>query len=421
MTTNEEKIELYDSWTLERRAEEHQRDIDYAMRWSSDPTATYNVGTGQLPRASPRKKFAFVLCGKLPQILGGLNEASLCTSLRMVLLNMASAQQFPYYSDRQVGTIHRALRGVLLVRVPGEVSMADDRPRDEEGFGCGYRGMSLLQSPFIHSKPIWGQIFKWKNTKLISARFFPPLAFRRKPDSDEFVFYSCPILEPREQAEHPHPQEKTIAGTVINWLHRNLWAMVDELETAYLVRSRYSGIICGVSVGYMVRDSVYTARFSKIVNSHSTRPQFWKLRANSRYRNSGVLSDGEETGAVISYTESPIQSIERAPGDQKLFQCWDLPIKGVPENLCSSVNLSTTGEIVSSISLVTLEPFPIKWPPMGHCSYRYGFPEKKCGGSIISFPVFALKALNQVWPAFKALESTFSQSNVEHLQIFYCF
>jgi hypothetical protein len=36
--------ELYDSWTLERRAEEHQRDIACAMKWYSHPMVTYSGG-----------------------------------------------------------------------------------------------------------------------------------------------------------------------------------------------------------------------------------------------------------------------------------------------------------------------------------------------------------------------------------------
>ncbi|KAF7372452.1 hypothetical protein MVEN_00106700 [Mycena venus] len=54
MTTNEDKIKLYDSWTLERRAEEHQYDIACAMKWYTDPTATYNAVLAlldQVPRA----------------------------------------------------------------------------------------------------------------------------------------------------------------------------------------------------------------------------------------------------------------------------------------------------------------------------------------------------------------------------------
>ncbi|KAJ7431384.1 hypothetical protein FB451DRAFT_426631 [Mycena latifolia] len=51
--TNQDKIELYDSWALERRTEEHQRDIGCAMKWYVDPTATYNGALALLDQVPP--------------------------------------------------------------------------------------------------------------------------------------------------------------------------------------------------------------------------------------------------------------------------------------------------------------------------------------------------------------------------------
>jgi hypothetical protein len=87
------------------------------------------------------------------------------------------------------------------------------------------------------------------------------------------------------------------------------------------------------------------------------------LSSGSRLRRSRLLPgntlDTEPPSVMDRFISQP-----KVTQFLRLFQCWDFPIKGVPENLCSGVNLSTTGEIVSSI---TLEPFPIKSPPMGHC------------------------------------------------------
>ncbi|KAJ6529861.1 hypothetical protein DFH09DRAFT_1184751, partial [Mycena vulgaris] len=180
---------------------------------------------------------------------------------------------------------------------------------------------------------------------------------RRQPDSDELCFSQIYttlnqevarttylILEAREQAERPRPQAKTVAGTVVGWLRRNLWAIVIPWLINWKLRAsllwNYLRGLNGIYILYhhptffgVVRDSVCTASrispslFTMVVG-HGASGTVWrsangtdvvKILEDSElaFHIRGVVSDGEETGVVMSYTGTPIESIERAPDNQK--------------------------------------------------------------------------------------------------------
>ncbi|KAJ6550479.1 hypothetical protein DFH09DRAFT_1501527 [Mycena vulgaris] len=219
---------------------------------------------------------------------------------------------------------------------------------------------------------IWGQMEEYK---VDFGNIFSPTGVtyvRRQPDSDELFFSqiyttlnqevrctTCLILEAREQAERPRPQAKTVAGTVVGWLRRNLWAIVIPWLINWKLRAsllwNYLRGLNGIYILYhrttffgVVRDSVCIASrispslFTMVVG-HGASGTVWRsengtdvvkifedseltfheatvlktARGLAVPRVRGVVSDGEETEVVMSYTGTPIESIERAPDNQK--------------------------------------------------------------------------------------------------------